>query len=175
MLKAFNNLTLLVTREASQFWPPTGFQLQGNARSINNGRTQKSGQVLLKRVFLQCQVAEKIGILLDVFGNLFNQSSTLPCIIYKADSLLQTVSYCMNRRNYSKPPSQVSEYFEFSFTKTERSVSIIGHLGQMQQVGDLRTVFLGFLVLRGNTDTGSCKQLPPPLWNVPGSKDLIQK
>jgi hypothetical protein len=151
------NVAFFVARQANQLGSPSRFERESDARSEQNGSSQLGRKVLLEGVILQCEIAKELNILLDVAGDLFNESTPLPRVVDKGDTLGEVVSNHMESRDSTESPSKVTQNLKLSFAEAQGSITSSAELGELKQVRNGRTVFFSLFILGSNTDTCSGK------------------
>jgi hypothetical protein len=161
VVECFLNVTFFVASEANEFWPPARFELEHNSRCEENRSCQLCRQVLLKGILLQeSKVTEELCLLLDVLGDLLNQSPSLPTIFLEGGSFREEVSNDVQGRKGTESPSKMSQHFELTLAKREWCVTCVAKLCQIEEVGNGRTVLFSLFVLGSDTYASSRKKLP---------------
>jgi hypothetical protein len=86
MMKAVVNVSFFIAREAGKLGSPSWFQLESDTGCQEDGGRQLGRKISLKGILLKSQIAEEFPILLDIFGDLFNEIAALPHVIVKANA-----------------------------------------------------------------------------------------
>mmetsp|Transcript_34634 Transcript_34634/g.101802 ORF Transcript_34634/g.101802 Transcript_34634/m.101802 type:complete len:290 (+) Transcript_34634:1597-2466(+) len=179
MIKDGGDLAFLVSGEGGHLRPPSGGDAEGLAGGHEDRRGELTGEVLLERILLHGQVAEEVGILLDVAGNLFDEVPALPGIVDEDGALGEVVAHNVEGGDGPEGPVEMLEDLDLPIAEGEgRHVglaTLAGELGHLEQLGNDRTVLLGLLVLGCDGDAGRGKELPLVALHLGVSKYLVHE
>ena len=179
MIKNGTDLTLLVSGEGGHLRPPSGGDAEGLAGGHEDRRGQLGGQVLLEGVLLHGQVAEEVGVLLDVAGDLLDEVAALPGVVDKDDALGEVVSHNVEGGGGPEGPVEMLEDLDLPVAEGEGGdvglAALAGELGHLEQVRDDRTMLLGLLVLGRDGDARRGKELPLVALHLGVGKYLVHE
>ena len=133
----------------------------------------------MELILLHGEVAEEVGILLDVPGDLLDKIAALPGIIDIDGALGQVVAHNVEGGDGPEGPVEMLEDLHLPITEGEGGdiglAALSGELGHLEELGDDRAVLLGLLVLGRDGDAGGGKELPLIALHLGLGKDLVHE
>ena len=109
LLVALFKVGLLVAGEGGEVRPPARAEIEGDAARHDDGRSKVTGGVALEGVLLQGEVAEELGVLLDILGDLRDEGSALPEVGLVGDALAEEETDEMEGADGAEGPVEVAE------------------------------------------------------------------
>ena len=143
LLIALGDVRLLVPGEYGELWAPPGLYVEGDAGGHDDGSGEEGGVVFLEGVLLEGEVAEELGVLLDVLGDLLDELPSLPPVLLKGDTLTEVVTNDVEGADGAEGPVEVHKDFALPIAEGKGGEAGGGELGDLKQLGDGRAVLRG--------------------------------